>query len=71
MTDFMTMDSRELAEEARTFARTSSTTEREKALLLALAYRVDSLFDLQFRPSGDNHHNAMLCPYCNPNRSAS
>lgn len=22
----------------------------------------------QFRPLGDNHHNAMLCPYCNPSR---
>lgn len=22
--------------------------------------------DFQFSPSGDNHHNAALCPYCSP-----
>jgi hypothetical protein len=22
--------------------------------------------DFQFQPSGDNHHNAALCPYCSP-----
>lgn len=22
--------------------------------------------DFQFRPEGDNHHNAALCPYCSP-----
>lgn len=24
------------------------------------------LREAQFRPLGDNHHNALLCPYCNP-----
>lgn len=23
---------------------------------------------VQFSPTGDNHHNALLCPYCNPNK---
>lgn len=26
--------------------------------------------DFQFQPSGDNHHNAALCPYCSPGASA-
>lgn len=26
--------------------------------------------DFQFRPEGDNHHNAALCPYCSPDRVA-
>lgn len=24
-------------------------------------------YRLKFSPLGDNHHNALLCPYCNPN----
>ena len=24
--------------------------------------------EVQFRPLGDNHHNAMACPYCNPDK---
>lgn len=26
--------------------------------------------DFQFEPSGDNHHNALLCPYCSSDRAA-
>jgi FtsZ-binding cell division protein ZapB len=29
-----------------------------------LAAEVERLRNLQFEPSGDNHHNAALCPYC-------
>ena len=36
--------------------------ERELAAALKLAN------DNLFRPIGDNHHNALLCPYCNPDR---
>jgi len=30
------------------------------------AAREEGARNSQFRPEGDNHHNAMLCPYCNP-----
>lgn len=30
----------------------------------------DKIGEIQFSPSGDNHHNAALCPYCNPKQLA-
>jgi hypothetical protein len=50
------------------------TTVDEMVLLLAEADRVSDRLREElahwkqqaFRPLGDNHHNAALCPYCNP-----
>lgn len=35
--------------------------------LLTFARQLErELAEAKFRPIGDNHHNAVLCPYCNP-----
>lgn len=35
--------------------------------LIDLARQLErELAEAKFRPIGDNHHNAVLCPYCNP-----
>jgi hypothetical protein len=35
-----------------------------------LLQEVERLRTAEFSPKGDNHHNAMACPYCNPKGSA-
>lgn len=32
----------------------------------ALTDAVGIVLALRYSPEGDNHHNAMQCPYCNP-----
>ena len=43
-------------------------TELARALERELATALKLANDNLFRPIGDNHHNALLCPYCNPDR---
>ena len=37
---------------------------RDRELFEDAVYEIERLRALQFSPSGDNHHNAALCPHC-------
>lgn len=39
-----------------------------QAQIAALHTELDRWKALAFAPMGDNHHNALACPYCNPGR---
>jgi len=48
-----------------------STMQREIDRVTAERDRLKKeLAEARFRPLGDNHHNAALCPYCNPTLNA-
>lgn len=40
--------------------------ESAESEVVALKKKVESLEVLYYAPTGDNHHNAALCPYCRP-----
>lgn len=43
-----------------------STLSAESARVKELEAELAAIRGVQFSPTGDNHHNAWLCPHCNP-----
>ena len=58
-----------LAAELRDLAR-GPATDRTHRIMREAANAIDllqtSLLAARYAPMGDNHHNAVECPYCNP-----
>jgi len=45
----------------------SAISDPRDAQIATLQKEVAYWKQLAFSPLGDNHHNALLCPHCNPN----
>jgi hypothetical protein len=53
---------------ALTFDDVRKLTPRLRTILTALERAERERDEARYRPLGDNHHNALSCPYCNPDR---
>ena len=44
-----------------------NVTDHRDVQIALLKAEIERWKALAFSPIGDNHHNALLCPHCNPN----